>query len=222
MPFAHVLVGVVLGYVVSVLVPHPSGHRGVIQACVALPNAPAVPFVLLNAISDNMVPAEISSRLGGRASPLAYLNIYLITLCMLQWGVGSLLLSSSAKELAAQNSGRAPAQLASGQQQQQQTSIYSSMQPAAGQPAEKKQPSIYSSPAVKGPAAAGGLGTGWLAPDTRQPVEAEQEFDMRQTSGALLRTTMMLLRERALEQPTVAGIPGECFVQVAHVDYRPT
>eukprot|EP01052_Picozoa_sp_SAG31_P015705 SAG31_NODE_1017_length_10360_cov_35.198811_6_plen_198_part_00 len=31
MPFAHTIVGVLLGTLVSVLVPHPSGHRGTIQ-----------------------------------------------------------------------------------------------------------------------------------------------------------------------------------------------
>ena len=38
----------------------------------------AVPFVLLNAISSNVVPDEVNTLLGAKGNPIIYLNIYLV------------------------------------------------------------------------------------------------------------------------------------------------
>eukprot|EP01052_Picozoa_sp_SAG31_P034348 SAG31_NODE_4003_length_3674_cov_7.299860_3_plen_113_part_00 len=78
MPLMHVLAGLLLGFVVSVLVPHRSDFRGFIMACVAMPNSPGVPVVLLNAITVSMVPPELNTRLGAPANPITYLTLYLV------------------------------------------------------------------------------------------------------------------------------------------------
>eukprot|EP01048_Picozoa_sp_COSAG05_P015802 COSAG05_NODE_1950_length_3794_cov_1.994317_1_plen_204_part_00 len=74
-PFVHVSFGVVLGWIVSKVVPIPAGHLGTIQAAVALPNPTAVPFVLIAALQKNIIPEHVQVQLGPAGDPLVYLTV---------------------------------------------------------------------------------------------------------------------------------------------------
>lgn len=86
--------GLIVAWIIIRLVNTPKGQRSLVYASCALGNSTGLPITLLAVIHANFPPdTEI-----GRVDPALFLSVYLLTYPMLQWGVGSFLLSSSDKD----------------------------------------------------------------------------------------------------------------------------
>lgn len=94
LPFVWVLLGLVIGFLVARLTFAPARLRGVIMSSCAFGNSTGLPIVLFSAISSSGM-SKLSPLLQERQY-LTMLSVYQMTYPMLQWGLGTALLSSSA------------------------------------------------------------------------------------------------------------------------------
>lgn len=93
-PMYTVGCGLLVGYIILALVPIRQSQRSLVYASCALGNSTGLPITLLAVIRSNFSPdTEI-----GKVDPALFLSVYLLTYPMLQWGVGSFLLSPQDKD----------------------------------------------------------------------------------------------------------------------------
>jgi predicted permease len=93
-PIYVVCCGLIVGEIAAKLSNAPKYHKPLILASCAFPNNTGLPITLLTVIHQNYPPTTDL----GRVDPTLYLSIYLLIYPMLQWGIGSWLLSSEEEQ----------------------------------------------------------------------------------------------------------------------------
>mmetsp|Transcript_4575 Transcript_4575/g.8824 ORF Transcript_4575/g.8824 Transcript_4575/m.8824 type:complete len:445 (+) Transcript_4575:95-1429(+) len=93
-PIFVVCCGLIVGNIAAKLSNAPKHHKSLILGCCAFPNNTGLPITLLTVIHQSY---STSTALG-RVDPTLYLSIYLLVYPILQWGIGTWLLTNDEQE----------------------------------------------------------------------------------------------------------------------------